>query len=219
VSLDRLLSRRSRRSVEEASAPLTYAAIGASDVIGVGADDPLQDAWVALLSRKLPAGTRFLRLGMPGAFARQALARQVPTAVAARPQLATVWLGVNDFNARVALDTYARHLRRILARLVGAGARVFVGNLPDLTMVPAFAGQPREALLAGVGTWNRTIAEIADGTGARLVDLMAVSAGVDHGWLVAADGFHPSTEGHRVLSEVFWGAMSTDPAARSLLRS
>lgn len=185
--------------------------------MGVGADDPVREAWVALIFRQLPPGTRFLQLGVGGALARHGLTRQVPRAEAARPQLATVWLGVNDFNTRVALATYARHLRRILVRLVRAGARVFVGNLPDLTNVPAFAGFPPDQLLARLLDWNRTIAEIARTTGAQLVDLMVASGGADSASLVAADGFHPSTQGHRVLSEVFWAEIAADPTLSSLI--
>jgi lysophospholipase L1-like esterase len=215
----RVTSRSTRPPVEETGQcpPLTYAALGASDVVGVGADDPVREAWVALISQRLPSGTRFLRLGMEGALARHALTRQVPRAEAARPQLATVWLGVNDFNERVALESYARHLRRILVRLNRAGARVFAGNLPDLTAVPAFAGIPSGTLLERLGTWNRRIAEIAGATGARVVDLMAASGGVETGTLVAADGFHPSTLGHRVLAEVFWAAISADSTFQSLI--
>ena len=189
-------------------------------MVGVGADDPERDAWAALIFRRLPPGARFLRLGMGGALARHALTRQVPMAEAARPQLATVWLGVNDFNARVALDRYARQLRRILTRLARTGARVFVGNLPDLTTVPAFADLPPGVLLATLETWNGAIAEIAHATGAQLVDLMDASAelgDVDSRALVASDGFHPSTLGHRVLSELFWAGISDDPALRPLL--
>ena len=185
--------------------------------MGVGADDPVRDAWVALIHRRLPPGSRFLRLGAGGALARHALTRQVPRAEAARPQLATVWLGVNDFNARVALETYSRHLRRILARLVRSGARVFVGNLPDLTKVPAFAQLPADALLDTLGSWNRAIAEIAHTTGAQLVDLMAASTDDDSGSLVAADGYHPSTHGHRVLGEIFWARIAADPVLQLLL--
>lgn len=215
----RHLVRRSARASAEAESfpPLTYAALGASDVEGIGADDPVQDAWVALIFRRLPPGTRFLRLGVGGVLARHALTQQVPRAEAARPQLATVWLGVNDFNARVALRTYARHLRRILVRLVGTGAQVFVGNLPDLTKVPAFAGVPPDALLATLGTWNQAIAETAHAAGAQLVELMDASAGAADGSLVAADGFHPSTQGHRVLGELFWARIAADPALRRLL--
>jgi lysophospholipase L1-like esterase len=211
-------SERFRATAEE-SAPFTYAALGASDVVGVGADDPVHDAWVALISRRLPPGARFLRLGVGGALARHALTRQLPRAEAARPQLATVWVGVNDFNARVALETYARQLRRILARLVRTGARVFVGNLPDLTTVPAFAGLPPDALLAALGAWNQAIADVAHATGAQLVDLMVASPGAEAGALVAADGFHPSTLGHRVLAELFWARISADPVLRPLLVS
>jgi lysophospholipase L1-like esterase len=192
-------------------AGLTYAAIGASDTVGVGADDPARDAWVTLVWRRLPSGSRFVRLGVSGALARHALVRQVPLLEAARPDIATVWLGVNDLNARIPLDRYGSQLARILARIRASGARAFVGNIPDLTCVPAYADIPAEALASEIVRRNEVIAQAAHRNGAVLVDVMRASRATDAvPLLVASDGFHPSTEGHRVLSEVFWAAITCD---------
>src|SRR5262245_58179484 len=90
--------------------PLTYAAIGASDRAGGGANAPDQESWPAVLQRKLPAGSRLVNLGISGSLLHQALDQQLPIAVDSEPDLVTVWLAVNDYAARVPLEQYAADL-------------------------------------------------------------------------------------------------------------
>jgi lysophospholipase L1-like esterase len=204
---------------QPAGEAFTYAAIGASDTAGTGADDPEREAWVALIFDRLPPGSRFVRLGVSGHLAGEALAYQVPRAEAARPDLVTVWLGVNDLNAGVPLERYAAGLDEILRRLTATGARVFVGNLPDLTKLPAYGDLSPVLLLAEVEQWNRAMADVAGRRGAVLVDLMGPSQQLgERAWLIAEDGFHPSSDGHRALGDVFWEAISRDPLIGPVLR-
>lgn len=184
---------------------MLYAALGASDTLGEGADDPLNEGWVTVLHGKLSASARLVSLGVPGATAAQALVEQVPRAEQLRPDLITVWLAVNDLRCGVPLKEYRRQLDGILGRLRTIPAEIFVGNLPDLTAVPDFQDLDRQALRNEIGRWNAAIAEVAARHGAHVVDLMAASQeiGEDLGMLVAEDGFHPSTLGHLVLAEIF----------------
>lgn len=199
--------------------PVTYAAIGASDTVGLGAADPEREAWVARVAARLPPGSTFLRLGVPGSTAAEAEARQLPQAEAARPDLATVWLAVNDLAAGVPVREYESHLDRIVGGLGRSGARVFVGNLPDLSRVPAFSFVPAPAVRLPLAEWNDAIARVAGRREAVLVDLTGPSAGLDRnpGW-ISPDGLHPSSEGHRVLADVFWREISEDPRMRASLR-
>src|SRR5438477_1020999 len=112
-------------------APLTYVAIGASDAVGVGVDDPEWDGWVNVLHRALPRPTRLVNLGIPGIRLNAALAVELPPALEARPELVTVWLAVNDVIGGVALDRYRADLDRLLGELrANTRAVVAVGNVP-----------------------------------------------------------------------------------------
>ena len=201
---------------ERPTAAGLYVAIGASDAVGVGARRPRTEAWPRLLHRRaFPRGTRFVNLGVSGATAAEALARQVPQAERLGPDVVTVWLVVNDVIAGVAPDDYEAILDELVGRLRGAGAtRVLVGNCPYLDRLPAYlAGlalgllpAPAEAQ-AIVDGYNAAIGRIAGRHGARLVDLRGAGlaarrAGHD-ARLVGTDGFHPSTAGHRALADAF----------------
>ena len=191
--------------------PLVYVAIGASDAVGIGAVDPARESWVAVLHQQMPADTRLVNLGISGSLLRDALTQQLPVALDAAPDVVTVWLAVNDFNARVPLEEYQECLNALLGSLATkTSARVLVANVPNLVAVPLYDAVPRDVLRAEVARWNATIAAAAERHGATLVDLYELGPELARRpELVGSDGFHPSTEGHRRLAEVMWAAIET----------
>ncbi len=187
-----------------------YVALGASDTVGVGAAHPARDNWTAQLARRLPAGSRYINLGRSGATLSDALAAELPAALKARPTLVTVWLAVNDINALVAPDDYAAELNRLLATLRKAGARVYVGNVPDLTLEPAYlnSGVSAADITEIVRMYNKDIADACARHAATLVDLYAASKPVLRNLKnVSKDGFHPSTRGYTLLANLFYSVM------------
>jgi acyl-CoA thioesterase I len=193
----------------QAPRPVTYVAIGASDAVGVGARDPETEGWVPRFGARLGANVRVINLGVSGSTLGQALDEQVGPALDAQPDVVTVWLAVNDLNARVPLDQYAAQLDTLLTQLDGTHARVLVGNVPDLGRLAAYRGIDPAPLQAEVDRWNQVIAETTTRHGATLVDLYARWQEVaQHPEYLSADGFHPSSEGYQVLAEVFGEAVS-----------
>src|SRR5215831_15319841 len=93
-----------------AQRPLTYVAIGASDAVGVGAANPEKDGWVPKLGVALGPDVRVVNLGVSGSTLSQARQEQLGPALDAQPDVVTVWLAVNDLNARVPLEQYAANL-------------------------------------------------------------------------------------------------------------
>ena len=192
----------------QAPRPLTYVAIGASDAVGVGARDPETEGWVPRFGARLGSKVRVINLGVSGSTLGQALDEQVGPALDARPDVVTVWLAVNDLNARVPLEQYAAELDTLLGQLDGAHARVLVGNVPDLGRLAAYRGIDPAPLQAEVDRWNAVIAATTARHGATLVDLYARWQEVaEHPEYLSADGFHPSSEGYQALAEVFGEAV------------
>ncbi|MDQ6695783.1 MAG: GDSL-type esterase/lipase family protein [Chloroflexota bacterium] len=192
---------------------LTYAAIGASDVVGVGADDPKSESWINILLQKMPAGTRFVRLGRSGITLREANSMEVPQAVAAKPDVITVWNCVNDALKGVQLPEYQGELKKTLTALTqGTGARIAVLNMPDITVLMkghAPAAQ-QELVRGGIVRWNKGMADTIAPFGDRvvLVDIFPFSEEVlQHPEYVSPDNFHPSTVGYARLAKVVWQRM------------
>ena len=208
-------------SIQPASAqPLTepgalrYAAIGASDTVGLGARDPDRENWTALIARVLPPGSVYSRFARNGLTLVDAVKREVPAAVAFGPSLVTIWLGVNDVIHGVGLDAYRAALARSLSLLADrTPAVIALLNLPDLYDLPRVRSLPpmwRETIRATAAEWNAAIARTAEPYGARvrLVDLFPRSrALVQNLHWVGSDGFHPSTVGYAQLAELTLAAL------------
>lgn len=190
-----------------AGGALIYVAIGASDVVGEGADNPDTEAWPLVIYGRLPAGSVIHRLGVSGSTAEEAIAEQLPAAERLKPNLITVWLAINDIRNQIPLEAYRKQLDEIVRRTAATGAHVYVGNVPDLRGIPELAESYTERQLKTfTSEWNDTIAEVALANGAHLVDLQEASEGMDQEEmkvLISEDRFHPSTLGHIALAEIF----------------
>src|SRR5438445_428038 len=121
-----------------------------------------------------------------------------------------VGLAVDDLNAKVAPADYAAALRSVVEPLVSrTAARVFVGNVPDLRTVPAYAGTDQTALIARINAYNATITALAAAFAGRVtvVDLFTGSGPLVSTITVSADGFHPSDAGYALIADRFLKAM------------
>ncbi len=195
------------------AATLTYVALGASDAFGIGTQDPRTQSWPAVLAQTLGSDYHLINLGVPGATVTVAAHAELPVALAQQPAIITVWLAVNDLEANVPLATYIGQLRSLLVALSSlSGARIFVGNLPDLTLLPSLAHADLVALTATITQWNGAIATLCQNLGVTLVDLYAQGSDLrTHPLKIAqdfsADGFHPSAAGAQQLAATFAAAI------------
>ena len=187
------------------AASVIYVAIGASDSYGTGTTDPAKDNWPAVLARTLGPSVRLLNLGIPGATVGLAMRDELPIAAQAQPRLVTVFLGINDLIDGEDTPTFTREITTLLSALRDqTDARVYVANLPDLSLLPYFADRNTFALHEEVLAWNAAIAGAAAKSDAVLVDLYD-----DWGELaqnpayVSSDGLHPSNAGAQRLAAAF----------------
>jgi acyl-CoA thioesterase I len=181
-----------------------YVALGASDAVGIGAQRPGRDGWVALVHRDLPGNPRLVNLGMSGARMLDVLTMQVPVAIDAEPAWVSLWPGVNDLRNGVPLTTFREQLDGTLEQLAGVeGATIILLTIPDLRHLPDFAGEDPDVLNASVIEWNSVITDAAARHGALIVDLYAGAPELaENPEYVSNDGFHPSSAGYRRIAEM-----------------
>lgn len=195
---------------------LTYVAIGASDAFGVGTADPNRDNWPAVLARTLATPGRqihLVNLGIPGATAALAVRDELPVALDAQPTLVTIWLGVNDLDQHITLDSYIQGLRSLIFALTREGqTHVFVGNLPELSLLPYFTARDDPVTLRlQTRQWNAAIAAACIAEGATLVDVFAGWGELaSHPEYISQDGLHPSTAGAERLAGLFAEAIRAE---------
>jgi len=211
-----------RAKAPPAAPSFVYAAIGASETVGIGTRDPTRESFPQQLFQRLGAGSVFYDFGFPGETTENALRDELPAALAVRPTLATVWLNVDDLVASVSVEEYEPQLDQLVAGLRKAGARVLLANTPYLDHLPAYAAcrpnpppgapcplsgitlPPPDQANALTGAYNAAIARVAAREGATLVDLHAAGQVPDqHPEYVGSDGFHPSADGATAIASTF----------------
>ncbi|MEU6814661.1 SGNH/GDSL hydrolase family protein [Streptomyces sp. NPDC046860] len=197
--------------------PVRFVALGDSLTEGVG--DPVGDGrrgWAALLAGGLaaaPGRVEFSNLAVGGAQTEDVLDRQTPAALALRPDIASVLVGVND-TLRAGFDIHAVTVRldRVYAALTGSGATLLTACLPDpgaMLGLPAPLARPLARRQHAV---NTVVHALSDRYGAVHLHIG------DSGWLAdrslwSADRLHPGERGHRQLAVRFHGLLTESGAA------
>jgi lysophospholipase L1-like esterase len=186
----------------------TFAALGASDAVGIGAS-PQAAGYVYLLSRRLNGarhGGRLHNFGINGALVDEIGGTALDQAIAVGPTVVTLWAGSNDVVRGATADAFAASLDRILGELrTRTSATVFVGDLANLTQAPLFRVlTDPDVTAARIAAFNQRIAAVAAARGCVLVRLSVIP--IDDA-MFAGDGFHPSNEGHRRIADAFWAEM------------
>jgi len=191
---------------QERKIEFIYLALGASDVIGVGAT-PLTEGYIYLINHDLQLripGTFLITLAIPNARI-ESLNEQVRLAkhFPGDADIATVWVGVNDLVHGDDPSRFQSDLRTLLRRLQSSvSTTVVIANLPDVSQLPAFRAAPNPAVTQErVKAFNRAIEVEAPYVNASVVNVFAESAPDD--FTFDEDGFHPTKAGHQHMASLF----------------
>lgn len=188
--------------------PIAYAALGASDVIGVGAT-PLTNGYVYLIEDSLESesgkSVEVENLGIPAAQITQIKDVEVEILKpSAKPSLITLSTGANDLIAGDAVASFEAGLHDVLGELrtISPSGVIAISNLPDLTKLPRFEDDPdRDVTEVRVRAYNAAIARQAANFNVVLVDLY--TAPLQDSYVSDLDGFHPSDAGHQAIANAF----------------
>jgi acyl-CoA thioesterase-1 len=182
-----------------------YAALGASDAVGIGASS-FTKGYVYLIEEGIEdagSSTNLMNYGVPDI--QSGGIRDVELELldlGNTPDVVTIFTGGNDIidGAESAdfesdLNSILNHLRKI------EGVKIFIADLPDLTLFPRFRDRPdSDVTVARVQEFNRIIAQQAMLFGAQVIALS--SEPVDEN-TISDDGFHPNDAGYRRIADLF----------------
>lgn len=181
----------------------TFTALGDSITLGLG--DPVPGGWrgwAQLLADGLPAA-RFHNLATPGAQTSHVGGVQLPRALALRPDVASVVVGVND-TLRAGFDP--TRIEAALADVVGslrdAGAVVLTMRLPDPGRMLGLPGALARPLARRAHQVNAVMDAVAERFGTVHFDA-ASDPEVFDPEMWAVDRLHPSERGHRLIARRF----------------
>lgn len=213
------------RPTATARPSVMYVALGASDALGVGADDPNTQGYIPILISRLPKDAGALNLGVSGISLHEALSQELPQAIQAQPTLVTVWLVGNDFKDCAPLKQYGADLDNLLTQLHDkTHAQVFVANTPDMSALPFFQGSsllPTGPCFATMSLadiramaqqWNNVIDPIVAKHGDVLVNVFNSALSTQPDLISPHDGFHPSSKGYALLADLFWAQITNHHA-------
>lgn len=209
---------------------------GDGDDSGIGGYPPR----LKILVDALRPGSQMLNLGRSGWAAIDLIngingeRPQLDEALAAHPQLVTVWIGSNDLwylyeygpdpmtaeAEQTDLQAYESSIDTILSRLTQSGAKVFVALLDDQSKRPVVVNPPNPAEpafsaisaddLARMSvhgkTYNEIIRRKAAQYGAETVDFYDTDIFTNPATLYD-DGNHPNTAGYEKITQIWFAAL------------
>ncbi|QNP73897.1 SGNH/GDSL hydrolase family protein [Streptomyces roseirectus] len=185
--------------------PVRFVALGDSLTEGIG--DPVGDGWrgwAALLAGGLSGEpVTFTNLAVSGAQTRDVVERQLPTALALRPDVVSVVVGVND-TLRCTFDIHAvaARLDTVYGAFAGRGVTLLTACLPDPGTMLGLPGALARPLARRQRAVNTVVHALSERHGA--VHLHAAEgAWTSDRAMWSADRLHPGERGHRQLAARF----------------
>jgi lysophospholipase L1-like esterase len=207
-----------QQMIDKGNAQIRYVAIGDSYSIGEGASP--DESWPAVLTRHLnEKGLRVELVANPsvtGWTTQQAIDRELPVFLSAKPNFATLQIGVNDWVQGVDAETFRKRFTFLVDRMLGVlhdKNRLLIVTIPDFGVTPTGPRYARGRNISkGIASFNKIISEEAAKRGLRIVDVFELSKqmGKDRS-LVAPDGLHPSAKEYAEWEKLIF------PAAMELL--
>ncbi len=209
---------------------------GDGDDSGLGGYPPRLQALVEALR----PGSQALNLGRSGWASIDLITglngepSQLEQALAAKPQVAMVWIGSNDLwylyeygpdpitaeAEQADLQAYETNIDTILGRLTQSGAKVLIALLDDQSKRPVVANPPNPAepaftatsaddlarMSAHVNAYNEIIRRKAAQYGAQTVDFFTTDIFTNPATLYS-DGNHPNTAGYEKITQIWFAAL------------
>jgi lysophospholipase L1-like esterase len=195
----------------------TYTALGDSITLGIG--DPVNDdwrGWAALLASGLREPVLH-NLATTGAQSHHVESTQLPAALALRPDIASVVVGVNDtLRGGFSPERVRASVGRTVEALTAAGAVVLTMRLPDPGQMLGIPSALAKPLARRTYAINAELDAVAARYGTLHFDAATDPDTYDRrNWSV--DRLHPNERGHRLIACRFWDALASHPAGSGAL--
>ena len=185
---------------------LRFASLGDNATVGLG--DPVPGGWRGwsrLLAEALATryDVSYCNLAAVGATSGDVVRTQLDAAVAHRPDLASLVVGINDTMRAGWEPARLRHeLMTCAEALTDAGATLLTARFHDHGAVFGLPGVLRRPLHTRIQVVNEAYDEVQATYGGHRVDLAARPDVLERGFW-AVDRLHPSELGHRALARAY----------------
>ncbi len=174
---------------------IKYVALGDSLTAGVGASD-YQNSYPYLLAQKLSAqnNVELWNFSQSGARSDDVLTKQLPQALSAKPNLVTLFIGINDIHGLKSLTEFKNNYNQIVSALQKNGAKVYLLSIPYLGSDKIVLFPYNLIWAARTKQFNEAIKKAALEYRAVYIDLYPLTKSAQ---FYSADQFHPSDQGYK----------------------
>jgi acyl-CoA thioesterase-1 len=211
------LNHKQHKSVADTG--LRYVALGDSYTIGEGAKK--NEAWPELLARDVTAGGKLMTVvanpSVTGWTSQQVIDNELPIYDEAKPDFATLQIGVNDWVQGVSREEFKRNLVTILDHMQSKlpdRSHLVVVTIPDFSVSPTGPQYANGRDIAkGIEEFNDVIKAETIARNLQLADVYDISQrnAADLS-LFANDGLHPSARQYSI-----WEQEAILPAVKKTL--
>ena len=202
---------RGENQIVTTAGPIVYVALGDSTGAGIGAKD---GGYVARLHKRIVESrpdSKLVNLCVSGATTEDVVRGQLQRGVAAKPDLVTLGIGINDIGHGLTLEQFSKNYEEILSTLKQeTGAAIVVTNLPDISSAPRIPGSMRAHYQQQIAQYSRRLEEIAARRGVTIFDVYAITTRelASHPEYFSLDGFHPSDAGYEFWAQEMWPTLA-----------
>jgi lysophospholipase L1-like esterase len=207
-------------TIDKSDAKIRYVAIGDSYSIGEGASP--SESWPAVLTRHLNAQGLHIDLvanpSVTGWTTQQAIDREIPIFLKAKPNFATLQIGVNDWVQGIDEETFRKRFTSLVDQMLAVlpnKKRLLIVTIPDFGVTPTCSQYARgRDISQGIASFNQIVTEESAKRSLHVVDIFELTKkmGEDRS-LIAADGLHPSAKEYAEWEKIIF------PTALELLKS
>lgn len=190
-------------------AKLTYVALGDSLTAGVGVNR-YEQAYPYLLAQKI-AGRQtkvtLKDLGVSGFKTKDLISNSLEPAIAAKPDIITLLIGVNDLHGNVAQKTFQKNYRQILQELTAkTTAKIYVIGLPQIGSNQLLWFPYNYYFRWQTKNFNKIIQQLASQYKLIYVDLETPTANLlkNDGLYYSTDRFHPGITGYELWAQIIY---------------
>jgi hypothetical protein len=196
------------KEVRRPIGPVVWVALGTNGE-EVSAGGPIAPHWVDRLKQTLGDRVVAYDFAQGGCTAADVQRDSLEAAIAAQPDLITMWVGADDFLRGDDLGAFERRLWHVLSTLQTGGRRILVADIPDLSAMPSLSAEVGPgALSEELGHWNAAIARLTAAAGGILVSLDRSIASSPELYVDEGDRLVLTETGQHWIAERFGSALA-----------
>lgn len=184
---------------------IKYVALGDSLTEGVGVSD-IKSSYPYLIAQKLSGkfNVKLVNLAHGGDTSSDVLANQLAQAIAQKPDLITILIGINDIHNLKSLTEFENNYTQIMTNLKKSGAIIYMLSIPYLGSDKIVFFPYNFILDFQTRQFNLIVKKVADKFNVHYIDIYSVQK---TDGFYSQDEFHPSKKGYnewmKVMNAIF----------------